>query len=263
MHNIFILFILSYSLIIAQSREPFLKIPITVSDRNNTIQLSVGIDSTATDGIDIHLGEGELPPLPPTGAFDVRLVGNNIGIPLFNGSLKDFRYGDFPVNQSIIHDINIQRGSSDTVNFNWNFPEGVSGLLQDFFGGIVVNVLLINSGNYTNTNPLVSDLKLTISYNIISDVKDNISLKDFQLFQNYPNPFNPYTTLKFQINERSNVTLCVYNILGEVLSELVNEELDIGLYEIHYDGRNIGSGIYIYKIQVGSHICSKMMTLIK
>jgi uncharacterized delta-60 repeat protein len=98
------------------------------------------------------------------------------------------------------------------------------------------------------------------------DVKDEGSLltpNQFNLAQNYPNPFNPTTTIQYSIPQRSNVTLKVYDILGNEVATLVNEERARGVYSVNFDASQLASGIYFYRIQAGSFIETKKMILIK
>jgi lysophospholipase L1-like esterase len=91
---------------------------------------------------------------------------------------------------------------------------------------------------------------------------------DFTLSQNYPNPFNPETGIKFALPIKSKVELRIYNIKGELVRTLVNEERPAGEHSITWDGRNeqdvrVASGIYIYRIKAGTFKSSKRMTMIK
>ena len=99
----------------------------------------------------------------------------------------------------------------------------------------------------------------------ISDVtlSDESLPKIFNLNQNYPNPFNPITTVQYSIPQRSNVTLKVYDVLGNEIAELVNEEKGMGVYSVSFDASNLASGIYLYKIQAGSFVETKKMILLK
>ncbi|MBS4029513.1 MAG: T9SS type A sorting domain-containing protein [Ignavibacteriales bacterium] len=75
--------------------------------------------------------------------------------------------------------------------------------------------------------------------------------KEFSLEQNYPNPFNPTTILSFVIGNSSLVTMKIYNVLGqEVATLLNNEELESGKHEIEFDGSKLSSGVYFYRLQV-------------
>ena len=86
----------------------------------------------------------------------------------------------------------------------------------------------------------------------ISSVTTNylIPPENFQLLQNYPNPFNPSTTIKFEIPKDGFVKLKIYNILGEEIETLVNEERLSGRYEVNFDASKLASGVFIYRLSV-------------
>jgi hypothetical protein len=96
----------------------------------------------------------------------------------------------------------------------------------------------------------------------IKEGEDHLPV-DYYLSQNFPNPFNPTTTIKFEIPERSFVALKVYDVLGNEIATLINEEKPAGSYEITFDGSDLTSGIYFYKIQAGSFVEIKKMVLLK
>jgi len=87
--------------------------------------------------------------------------------------------------------------------------------------------------------------------------------EDIQLDDNYPNPFNPTTVIRYGVPEQSDVQLNVYNILGQQVRTLVNEQQSAGRYEINFDGSGLASGTYIYRLNIGSQTLTKKMTLIK
>ncbi len=92
--------------------------------------------------------------------------------------------------------------------------------------------------------------------------KSNVDL-GFNLSQNYPNPFNPSSKIGFSIPKFGKVKLNIYNVLGEIVTELVNEYLDAGFHQYEFNGSNLTTGIYFYKIQSGSFTDIKKMILIK
>ena len=85
----------------------------------------------------------------------------------------------------------------------------------------------------------------------------------FALSQNYPNPFNPETRIDYTIPKQQNVSLRVYNMLGEMVQELLNEIKPPGSYSVTFDASNLPSGIYIYRIQTESFAVNKKMTFLK
>jgi hypothetical protein len=89
------------------------------------------------------------------------------------------------------------------------------------------------------------------------------ALTEFSLEQNYPNPFNPVTSLQYAIGSQQFVTLNVYDVLGNEIVNLVNEEKPAGKYEVEFDGTEFPSGIYFYQLKAGSFIETKKMILIK
>lgn len=86
---------------------------------------------------------------------------------------------------------------------------------------------------------------------------------EFQLHQNYPNPFNPSTTISFTIPTSEFVTFKVYDVLGNEVATLVNENLNAGNFTYDFDASNLPSGVYLYKLQAGSFYQVKKMILTK
>ena len=86
---------------------------------------------------------------------------------------------------------------------------------------------------------------------------------DYSLSQNYPNPFNPSTRIVYSILEPTQVRLTVTNILGQIIETLVDDFRNLGTYEITFNASNLASGLYIYRLEAGSTVISKKMTLLK
>jgi hypothetical protein len=87
--------------------------------------------------------------------------------------------------------------------------------------------------------------------------------KNYELSQNYPNPFNPSTRIKFAIKQNEFVNLVVYDILGKKVSTLLDKKLDAGTYEVNFDGSNLSSGIYFFKLTTNNFSEVRKMMLTK
>ena len=84
-----------------------------------------------------------------------------------------------------------------------------------------------------------------------------------ELKQNYPNPFNPKTIIQYSLNELQFVSLKVYNLLGKEITSLVNQQKPAGNYKIEFDGSDLSSGVYFYRMEAGRFIDTKKFILIK
>jgi len=99
----------------------------------------------------------------------------------------------------------------------------------------------------------------------LSDVRDldlGVPTK-FALDQNYPNPFNPTTTIKFAIPADENVSLKVFNVLGQEVATLVNKQMKAGSYSFDFNASKLSSGVYFYRVEAGSFNATKKMLLLK
>jgi len=98
--------------------------------------------------------------------------------------------------------------------------------------------------------------------NLITGIEGEEDLlpKKFELFQNYPNPFNPVTRIRYAIPKASHVRVEVYNVLGQRVSLLVNEEKQPGYYTVVFNASSLASGFYIYRLQAnGFHAVKKLI----
>jgi len=86
---------------------------------------------------------------------------------------------------------------------------------------------------------------------------------EFRLEQNYPNPFNPETRIRYQVSSISPVTLKIYDILGNEVTTLVNEQKEPGYYEVDFNAVSFASGVYIYRLQAENYISTKKMMVLK
>jgi len=99
---------------------------------------------------------------------------------------------------------------------------------------------------------------------VINEIEEeNIKANKYTLYHNYPNPFNPTTKIKYSVPQTSQVQIKVFDVLGNEIETLVNEEKRIGTYEITWYAENLPSGVYFYQIKAGSFVETKKMILMK
>jgi Secretion system C-terminal sorting domain len=165
-----------------------------------------------------------------------------------------YRYSDSPNILNILSSLGPNRGWEDSTWFS--IENGMYKRVTDSYWVIGISRFYYNRYVYQTDSP-----------NEIKNDDVNI-IKDFILLQNYPNPFNPSTKIKFTIPfdgtyRTTSVQLIVYDVLGNEIATLVNEEKATGNYEVEFNAANLPSGIYIYKLTSGAFIQSKKMILLK
>lgn len=105
--------------------------------------------------------------------------------------------------------------------------------------------------------------KLISTVTSIKDYKNYESVNGFELLQNYPNPFNPTTRIRYSISRRQFVKLKIYDLLGQEITTLVNEEKPAGAHTVEIDASRLSSGIYFYRLQAGDFVETKKMILMR
>jgi len=125
------------------------------------------------------------------------------------------------------------------------------------------DVVTVWADNSTAANQLA--LQIRKENNTVTNIDGvaNGLITDYTLSQNFPNPFNPSTTIRFTLPEKTFVSLKVFNILGEEIAVLVNNNLAEGVYNINFDASHLPSGIYLYRIEVNNFSQVNKMLLVK
>jgi hypothetical protein len=110
----------------------------------------------------------------------------------------------------------------------------------------------VNNGRYT---------RLYVPITGITQL--SATIQNYSLSNNFPNPFNPSTAIKFDLPKTSEVSLKIFNILGEEVATLVSEKLSTGSYSYEWDAVNLPSGLYLYRLEVEEFVETKKMILMK
>ncbi|MBK7497597.1 MAG: T9SS type A sorting domain-containing protein [Ignavibacteriales bacterium] len=119
----------------------------------------------------------------------------------------------------------------------------------------------VDAGSYTY-RLMQKDFDGTFAYSQEVEVDIDLPL-DYSLDQNYPNPFNPTTTIRYAIPEDNFVSIKLYDVLGNEVITLVNEQKQAGRYEMLFNASNIASGVYYYQINSGSFTQTRKLMLMK
>jgi len=127
------------------------------------------------------------------------------------------------------------------------------------------NVSLSNFTNFTDPSECIWNYERVAIYAPVVGVEDGISnaVDGFSLSQNYPNPFNPTTKISFNLQKRTNVTLDVFNTLGQKVATLLDGAVNPGAHDIEFDGKDLTSGIYFYQLTADNFKQTKKMVLMK
>ncbi len=150
-----------------------------------------------------------------------------------------------------------------TGNNNWEvlgFVEGKGTIAKTSLYSFVDKNLTNNTTYSYRLNQI--DFDGTFEYSKIIEVNFQTVLL-YNLSQNFPNPFNPSTKITFTIPETGNVKLSIHNIIGEVVSTLVDKKMEAGAHSILFDASSLPSSIYIYQMEVNDFISTKKMMLVK
>jgi len=127
--------------------------------------LHFGLDPSATDTLDKALGEQELPPFPPSDVLEARFIGDDISLSKLGlGTYFDFRKGEADFEGTKTHELKFQFASGSKIIFKWNLPKGITGLLQDFFGGVIVNKQMSCCDSLEITLRGLTTLQMIIKY---------------------------------------------------------------------------------------------------
>jgi hypothetical protein len=168
-------------------------------------------------------------------------------------------YGGFS-GYSFTHIIDAGKDTSYTLSgVSLSDPIGVTAY-DNSYSTTKENDSTLVKDNMTNGNESWFSFASTVTG--ITD-KGNKSPREYQLSQNYPNPFNPSTTINYSIAKEGNVTLAIYNVTGSKVATIVNGYKPAGSYTVQFNGSNLASGIYLYRLESGNYSAAKKFILMK
>lgn len=152
--------------------------------------------------------------------------------------------------------------TSEPAGLGVDFAYRVRYAGQDVANHFPKNPWTFHNDTWTNTDKKTD--QETDPYTSLTGVKaENFNPVTYSLSQNYPNPFNPSTTIKFTIQNPGLVTLKIFNILGQEVATLVNEQMKTGSYSYNFNASRLSSGVYFYSINAGNFVSTKKMLLLK
>jgi len=112
-------------------------------------------------------------------------------------------------------------------------------------------------------NESIPTPELGITVTALPGVSEMNLPDEFGLSQNYPNPFNPSTIIRYALPYKSNVSLTVFNTLGQQVAQLANGDMEAGYHQVQFDGNGLSSGVYFYRIHAGDFVETKRLILLK
>ncbi|MBO6523773.1 MAG: VCBS repeat-containing protein [Balneolaceae bacterium] len=172
--------------------------------------------------------------------WTVTLFDNKTGEEINLREVEQYRFG-------------LEATSKDTQNES---EESTQTQFQPKHSVLIPNVLKAKQSSSRFT--LVLNPNTSVSNEPDSNLPTSVELQ-----QNYPNPFNPSTTISYGVPKQANVQLVVFDLLGRKVVELLNEPKSAGRYTVNFDASRLASGLYLYRLQVGSSVLIKKLTLIK
>jgi len=145
--------------------------------------------------------------------------------------------------------------NASNMKFSTDFRTVYSSILLDWFGLDPADVTQIFGSDFPQLSLITNPTGVNVEEPSIPST--------ITLHQNYPNPFNPVTTISFALQKSLPVTLDVYDVSGRLVSQLIDSIIPSGQHDIHFDARQLPSGLYIYRLRADGQTLSKSMTLLR
>lgn len=193
------------------------------------------------------------------------LAGTNKGLFKFTSSWKDLSSNYSGQTFLTVYAYNkvLYAGAMDSVypyyNVIYSMNNGTNWIEINEGLGNVYPYQFIDYGNYLFITTTIGVYR----YTLINDVQDEEKSIAYSLAQNFPNPFNPITTINYSIAKEGNVKLSIYNVIGSKVATIVDEYKPAGSYSVQFNGVNLASGIYLYRLESGDFNEARKLILLK
>lgn len=193
-----------------------------------------------------------------------------------NIDLSKYTYENQQMKESVAQEWDID--ANDWVNASKTIYSYENGKVSEFlyqewdgetWSNAFRNSIIDNELEYINLTQLwdgtewMNWSRIIYIYRMTTSVNDSERPASYKLEQNFPNPFNPSTTINFSLSDAQHVSLKIYNVLGQVVSTLVNEEVSAGSHSVKFNAAGLSSGIYYYRIETAGISETRGMMLLK
>jgi hypothetical protein len=198
---------------------------------------------------------------------DLLISGGGVTL---SGSATDIWILQISGNLDLVGAVTLTDGAKAS-NIFWQVAGQVSLETGATMNGILLcqTAIVMKSGAKLNGRALAltavtMDANTVVVPGIVNAIGNNSSVsRNFALEQNYPNPFNPSTTIQYSLENAAQVSLKVYNLLGQDVATLVNDRQEAGSYVVPFNALNLSSGVYFYRLEAGSFVSMKRLVYMK